>query len=177
VETKGLEALEGKICNYCNTFKVNSDFHKCNKVKSGIRSKCKKCRLKEKLSRDYKKEYNVNPEKVKRNARRWAIMNPRRKILNNYKMTVQEYENVLKLQNYKCAICPKKMSELNKHLAVDHCHKTGKIRGLLCRKCNSGLGFFKDDPILVEKALKYLCEEQDIREKCPKNPNLIEDRI
>jgi hypothetical protein len=41
-------------------------------------------------------------------------------------------------------------------VAVDHCHKSGQIRGLLCNACNKGLGLFKDSPIILEKAIKYL---------------------
>jgi hypothetical protein len=62
---------------------------------------------------------------------------------------------LLALQQGVCAIC-KKAELSNKALAVDHCHKTGRFRGLLCRKCNTGLGFFNDDPDLLEAAKNYL---------------------
>ena len=56
-------------------------------------------------------------------------------------------------QDGKCAIC---RQVCIKALAVDHCHKTGKIRGLLCMRCNTALGMFKDDPALLLKAIEYL---------------------
>lgn len=56
----------------------------------------------------------------------------------------------------KCAICNLHQAELSLTLAVDHCHKTGKIRGLLCVNCNQGIGKFKDSVFLLEAAIKYL---------------------
>lgn len=62
------------------------------------------------------------------------------------------YELSLK-QNHACAICGRIMKD---KLFIDHCHKTGKIRGLLCPTCNAGLGFFRDDPNLLKNAVMYL---------------------
>jgi len=63
-------------------------------------------------------------------------------------------------QNGKCAICKKpetrKTGNKIRELSIDHCHKTGKVRGLLCDSCNNGLGRFKDSVKLLESALKYL---------------------
>ena len=66
----------------------------------------------------------------------------------------KEYENILEKQDFKCAICLK--SKSSKNLDIDHCHTTGKVRGLLCRSCNMGLGYYKDNPELLEKAADYL---------------------
>lgn len=55
-----------------------------------------------------------------------------------------------------CGICKKTVQENGKYLALDHCHKTGKIRGYLCHDCNLGIGNFKDDPNLLESAVTYL---------------------
>ena len=57
-------------------------------------------------------------------------------------------------QNFKCAICKEQTD-----LAVDHCHNSMKIRGLLCNNCNNGLGRFKDSTELLENAIKYLKNE------------------
>lgn len=54
-------------------------------------------------------------------------------------------------QNYNCAICACK-----KYLVIDHCHRTGKVRGLLCKKCNTALGGFNDDTKALEGAIAYL---------------------
>src|SRR5262249_25053635 len=67
--------------------------------------------------------------------------------LNRYGMSLLEYELRLVFQNGACAICKKKSKGI---LCVDHCHVTGKVRGLLCKKCNSALGFCDDDPIRMQ---------------------------
>ena len=71
-----------------------------------------------------------------------------------YGITITQYQEMLINQNHLCAICKK--PDKSKNLAIDHCHKTNKIRGLLCSKCNRALGYFNDCPILINDALKYL---------------------
>lgn len=72
-----------------------------------------------------------------------------------FNMTVKSYFSMLEDQDGVCKIC-KKLCVKNQRLSVDHCHKTGKIRGLLCHNCNSGLGYFKDSIKSLEEAAKYL---------------------
>lgn len=74
-----------------------------------------------------------------------------------YGITEEEYDLMSANQNNSCAICKQK-SEIN--LSVDHCHKTGIIRGLLCRNCNLALGYLKDDRNRIKEAMKYLDESQ-----------------
>ena len=71
-------------------------------------------------------------------------------------ITLEEYENLLKIQDSKCKICQRNKNDLSVALAVDHDHKTGKIRGLLCSSCNQGLGLFLDSPLLLKNAINYL---------------------
>jgi epoxyqueuosine reductase QueG len=75
------------------------------------------------------------------------------KYLHN--ITIDYYDELLKKQNGVCAICLKACNK-NKRLSVDHDHKTGKVRGLLCNKCNRALGMFKDDPKLLRSAARYI---------------------
>ena len=75
--------------------------------------------------------------------------------------TTQEAIDALyQSQNGRCAICGKTEAEAlvicKKRLHIDHCHVTGRIRGLLCMKCNGGLGMFSDSAETLEHALKYL---------------------
>lgn len=111
--------------------------------------------------RDYKKEYAAHREKVIQRATEWNKNNPdkayvhkRSSAIKKYGITLEQYEALRMRQDYKCGICKKE----TKVLAVDHCHVTGKVRGLLCKPCNSGIGFLNDDIDLIKSALEYLNE-------------------
>lgn len=73
-----------------------------------------------------------------------------------YNITIADYGTMLQKQNNCCAICNTSINELKKPLAIDHDHTTGKIRGLLCHICNTGLGYFKDSPTRLNAAISYL---------------------
>jgi hypothetical protein len=77
-------------------------------------------------------------------------------IRRQYGITLAQYDDMLEQQDYKCAICGNEDEVEGRKLAVDHCHTTGTVRGLLCGKCNRGLGLFYDNKALLEKAIKYL---------------------
>jgi hypothetical protein len=80
----------------------------------------------------------------------------------NFGITLDDYNVMLESQSGVCAICgnPETTRHNNtdrvRNLAVDHCHTTGKVRGLLCTKCNQGLGNFRDNPDFLAKAISYL---------------------
>lgn len=84
------------------------------------------------------------------------------RLKSRYNITPEQYTDLFVSQGGVCVICGQ--SESAKHnktkevqkLAVDHCHKTGKIRGLLCQDCNRGLGKFQDDPARLENAAAYI---------------------
>jgi hypothetical protein len=75
-------------------------------------------------------------------------------LLRRYGITLEEYDRILALQNGVCAICENKPK--GRFLCVDHCHRTGKIRGLLCSRCNAAIGSFEDNPKYTEAATVYL---------------------
>jgi hypothetical protein len=70
-----------------------------------------------------------------------------------YGISPEAFDLLRAEQHNACAICERTPSET---LCIDHCHDTGKVRGLLCRRCNSGLGFYDDDPEFMSKAVAYL---------------------
>ena len=82
--------------------------------------------------------------------------NARRSFLKvKYGISLEDYDAMLARQGGVCAACKNKKRRSGR-LCVDHCHVTGKVRGLLCRNCNFGLGLFRDDADLVEAAAVYL---------------------
>lgn len=75
--------------------------------------------------------------------------------LSAYGLTDEDYEAMLEAQEYRCAICYEHEVR-NVRFAVDHCHKSGKTRFLLCAACNTGLGLFKEDPEILTRAAEYI---------------------
>jgi hypothetical protein len=84
-----------------------------------------------------------------------------------YGITVKEFETLLTRQNKQCAICKTALEissdgiKRTKNVAVDHCHATGAVRGILCKNCNVGLGFFQDSVLLLNNAANYLKQHHD----------------
>ena len=72
---------------------------------------------------------------------------------NTYKISIEEYEQKLKEQNYSCAICNRHRDEFKRNLSVDHDHKTGKVRSLLCIICNSNVAIVEDKLEIIQKYL------------------------
>lgn len=70
-----------------------------------------------------------------------------------YRITYEEYIFLFKKQKNRCGICKE---NIKNHPSVDHDHKTNKVRGLLCRQCNFGLGHFKDSIVYLQRAINYL---------------------
>lgn len=85
------------------------------------------------------------------------VSNKNRK--GKFKISPEEFAVMLKQVGNKCEICCEEES-CKPVLSVDHSHVTGKVRGLLCHRCNSALGWFRDDPELLEQAAAYLRRSQ-----------------
>ncbi len=82
-----------------------------------------------------------------------------RVLVRKYGITIEEYEQMLKDQNGVCKIC-KGPDPAGKDFAVDHCHVTGKVRGLLCQNCNTSLGLMKDSHVNLSNAINYLSQQE-----------------
>jgi hypothetical protein len=74
--------------------------------------------------------------------------------IERHGISVQQIKDMVATQKNSCGICGKEF--LNNFFHIDHCHKTGRVRGLLCRKCNVGIGFMEDDVSILQKAIKYV---------------------
>jgi len=81
-----------------------------------------------------------------------------------YGVTRQEYNNLHEAQEGKCAICKEKETKTRQgkliRLSLDHCHSSGKHRGLLCSKCNTAIGLLNEDEHLLEEAIAYLAKHK-----------------
>ncbi len=144
-----------KVCPKCETNKPNSAFHRNKAKANGLSSYCKECNgLRQKV---WKKK---NPKNVGDNQRRYTLRKA-------FGITPEKYEELLQGQNCCCAICLRHYSEFKKRLAVDHCHKTGAIRGLLCIYCNRGLAAYHDKSDYFRRAADYL--EQNTGLYVPEN--------
>lgn len=138
-----------KKCSVCGEMKSLNDFYNKKDSKDGKSYRCKSC--------DNKARQNWqrnNPERAKESAHF-------RNIKKRYGITKEEYNKMLKQQNYKCAICGAETANrnVNYSFCVDHNHTTGEVRGLLCSNCNRALGLLQDNPEILRKAAKYLEEK------------------
>ena len=92
---------------------------------------------------NYHKKYYLE------NKQRWKKYS-----YEKYGITEDDYNQMLKEQNHGCASCGQSCPS-KKDLAIDHDHETGRVRGLLCMKCNTALGLLNDDPATIENLLRY----------------------
>lgn len=80
-----------------------------------------------------------------------------KQVFRKYGITLEDYDRMYQEQNGVCKICSlPQISPRNTRLCIDHDHRNGKVRGLLCSDCNRGIGLLKDDPRILDKASEYL---------------------
>ena len=114
---------------------------------------------KNEYQRQYRKE---NPDKYNEYYRRYREKARAKRWEREYGLTKEKYFEMLKNQDYKCNIClGTDAGRGHQYFHVDHCHKTKKVRGLLCDLCNRGLGYFKDNPEVLKRASVYLEESNE----------------
>lgn len=83
-----------------------------------------------------------------------------KQLMRTYNISLDQYNRMLAEQNNKCVICNTMYDQSGKSMAVDHCHTTGAIRGLLCKNCNTALGSVKDDINILQNMITYLQSTQ-----------------
>ncbi|QCW23048.1 hypothetical protein [Synechococcus phage S-B05] len=132
-----------RVCNKCGETKEFKSFSPKGKRVDGSRkysSHCKPCQAKVKKER-------YSPERKRE-----------KDLKSKYGITLNEYDDMLTRQNYKCAICGTDDTTFSngKRFHVDHCHTTGKVRGLLCGKCNVALGHIGDNIDTLSRMINYL---------------------
>tara|TARA_B110000902_G_C14200061_1_gene547391 strand:- start:51 stop:593 length:543 start_codon:yes stop_codon:yes gene_type:complete len=121
-----------KECGKCNSIKSLDKFSSDKSTVTGLTSTCKNCKVK----------YNTgNKEAIKRTVTK-----------RRYNINDIEYDELSGVNN--CQICSEGVKGITKH--IDHCHMTGRVRGILCRKCNLALGHFNDNETSLKRAIEYL---------------------
>jgi hypothetical protein len=124
-------------CKKCGNIKFVGEFYirKCKDNKHNrFNSPCKKCSDINRVE-GYMKSYLMK---------------------RSYGILPHQFESMMKNQDYKCAICGIHKDNYKKEFAIDHCHNTNKIRGLLCTNCNTGIGMLQDNIEILNSAIKYL---------------------
>lgn len=147
--------MDTYFCRKCQQTKPIDRFslRRATQPEYGYRSPCKDC---------VNQHLRSSPENKTRRAewmRNYRAENPdetRAKQIKPYGLTLADYDRMLKEQNYGCAICGSEDNHGRLHFSIDHCHLTGKVRGLLCNLCNVGIGNLKDSIDLLEHAIEYL---------------------
>jgi hypothetical protein len=143
------DVQETKQCGVCGETKPIDDFYRqSTKPESYLYERrlgrCKPC-----VSKRNNENRKKNLDGTNEMYRRWAFK-------KKFDITVEDYDRLLETQRGLCAICRGPQRGRGKYFAVDHCHTTGRVRGLLCGPCNRGIGFLGDDPGRVSAAIAYL---------------------
>jgi hypothetical protein len=163
-------------CSKCERYELTqADFYVDNSKRHGLSNLCKRCesertrkpkhdhymrseRHQQSLRRQSKRRYYLrNREEIMIKSRAYKRREPRRirgyLLKRKYHLTSEERAEMIGEQQGMCEICGEYHGD---NLFVDHDHTTGRVRAMLCRHCNSGLGFFNDDPQLLQIAIVYL---------------------
>lgn len=134
-----------KCCLTCKSEKPVTDFHLNRASRDGYHTRCKACACQQK--RDIASKDRQHARTLDRGG----------KLKSRYGITVDDYNRMLTCQNGRCGICgTNDPGNLKTNFQIDHNHNTGVVRGLLCCKCNRGIGFFNDDASLLVVAAQYL---------------------
>lgn len=152
-----------KTCTACNNVLPVDNFHKSSVRKNGTiiyQPRCKDC-----YNKHYASKWHVmdQKEKAKEKFRRKEKFNSdwhkNYRLRTKYNMTLEEFNSRYDLQHGSCYIC--KIVTPADEIRVDHCHKSGKVRKLLCHNCNTMLGHAKEDIQVLLKAVEYIREHHD----------------
>jgi hypothetical protein len=168
-----------KRCNKCSKRRPLKFFYRHPQMKDGHLNHCVTCHGKagranyrknidrwREYSRNYQRSWRKNPgnkKKAKEYKDKYRKAHPervqelrRRKVIRSYGLTLEEYDAMVRRQRNRCKSCGGPPDGRWKKLHIDHCHKTGRVRGLLCGKCNCAAGYLKDDPKRALALSRYL---------------------
>lgn len=160
----------GKICTRCHAEKPLDQFYPEKRGSMGRHAECIIC-----LRERKKRERQANPTVYRDQAKRYRASRPdqtkkigrKSTLKSKFGISPEEYQTFLDDQLGVCAICKQPETVIDsktglvKRLSIDHDHKTGRVRRLLCGKCNSALGLFKDSPDILSAAILYLQQHEE----------------
>ena len=140
---------DGQLCSRCRLRRPLSDFYRSARDKSGFVSICRECTAEKVML--WREGNQESDKRRKRQYHREA----------KYGISLEAFNVLLESQGDRCAIC--KISVLpTDDVCVDHSHETGRVRGILCRRCNTGLGMFKDSTATLRLAIDYLSAKGEV---------------
>lgn len=147
-------------CRTCKTTKPCSEFYRKTLTSgaTGVHKECKVCCRKRANDWYWANRERASARQKVYNRENRAKITERNRIVK-YGLRPGEYDQMLKHQQGRCAICKKK-----RKLYVDHCHTSKKPRGLLCTRCNSAIGYFEEDVILLAAAIRYIKKYQHLKD-------------
>ena len=147
-----------KRCPRCEQEKFSSAFGKDKSKKTGLSSYCLDC-----VNANRKIHYAKNPAKEKHKLTEYYKFNKEKfraySLKALYGVSAEKYKEMQAQQGHMCQICKTHESNLKRKLFADHCHETGKVRGLLCQYCNTMLGNAKDNVLVLQSAINYLANK------------------
>jgi hypothetical protein len=153
---------ELKSCTKCGESKPPTEFTRDKIRKDGLNPWCKLCTransARQDKKRDHAARYQYNKE-VEKYRKKGSLVVREWHLLKLYNLTLAEFDQKLEDQGGCCKICKTANPGHKGKFVVDHNHSTGKIRGLLCHKCNTALGLLQDSPGILQRARNYLLSE------------------
>jgi hypothetical protein len=169
--------MQEKRCTKCGEVKPLHEFQK--KGDNRRRADCRACaaaynrtwqrKNPEKLRKNRKKYYERHQERLRAEKAEWQRAHPEQAqdahLRRTFGITLDQYRGLQEKQGGKCAVCDQEETAVDKRtgkvrrLHVDHSHQSGAVRGLLCTRCNLGLGFLQEDPKIIKSLLQYLDRE------------------
>ena len=142
-----------KMCSRCKEMLPSSEFYPHRRMKSGLQSHCRKC------ARAW---HNERPDYVRAKNAEYKAKNPTYQTDRNryvkYGLTRADIDEIIKAQGGKCAGCLRDVSNIK--WCVDHCHKSGRVRGVLCDDCNLSIGRLRDEVATLYRLAAYLLQAE-----------------
>ena len=152
-----------KVCKTCGIEKPNSEYHIAQKAGyvgtdgykrnvDVLKAHCKECYREKEIKKYHKLSEEQKKERRKRNKANTFEYRQQYRLKRDYGLTTEEFSGMILEQNSLCKICKEHMDNPQ----IDHCHTTGKVRGLLCRGCNTSLGLLKENPETLRSMIEYI---------------------